>query len=170
MIILGVDPGTAETGYGVIEESGHVLRVLAFGTIKTSPRHSAPVRLAQTYDRLSEIIRVHKPDVMAVERLFFARNEKTALSVGRTIGVLLLCAAQKSLDTIEYTPNEVKQAVVGYGAADKRQVQCMVARLLRLEEVPKPDHAADALALCICHAHSAKIRHLSKENEVAVGG
>jgi len=163
MTILGIDPGTADTGYGIIDTEGDRTTVIAYGSIRTSPRLAAAQRLAQVYDRLADLIEVYRPDVMAVERLFFAKNERTALAVGRTVGVVLLCAAQKDVPTVEYTPNEVKQAVVGYGAAEKRQVQYMVTKILGLNEIPKPDDAADALALCICHAHSARMRSLSAE-------
>lgn len=161
MFILGIDPGTADTGYGIVEKVGNTPKIIAYGSIKTSSKLSSGERLAQIYDRLSALIDTYHPDVMVVEKLFFAKNERTALAVGRTIGVVLLCAAQKKLEIVEYAPNEIKQAVVGYGAADKQQVQYMVARILGLKETPKPDHAADALALCICYAHSAKLRSLS---------
>jgi crossover junction endodeoxyribonuclease RuvC len=159
--ILGIDPGTADTGFGVIETAGGRTDVLTYGSIKTSSKLEAGDRLVQICDRLQGLIDTYEPEVMVVEKLFFSKNERTALAVGRTVGVVLLCAAQRKLPTVEYTPNEVKLAVVGYGGAEKKQVQYMVARILRLDEIPKPDDAADALALCICHAHSARIRGLS---------
>jgi len=160
MLILGIDPGTADTGYGMVDNSRGRLRVLGYGSIRTSPNLSAGERLMQIWERLGELIDAYHPDVMAIEKLFFARNERTALAVGRTAGVVLLCAAQRRLEIVEYTPNEIKQAVVGYGAAEKKQVQYMVSRILQLDEIPRPDDAADALAVCICHAHSARIRGL----------
>lgn len=160
MIILGIDPGTATTGYGVVRTNGASLEVVAQGPILTKAGLPAADRLMSIYEQLDKIIETHKPDALVIERLFFARNETTALAVGRASGVVLLLAAQRGLQTMEYTPLEVKQAVVGYGAADKKQVQFMVQRILNLPSVPKPDDVADALALCICHAHSAKIRSL----------
>lgn len=163
MIILGIDPGTADTGYGVVETLGDSPQLLTYGSIKTSSKHQPGFRLSQIYENLDQLIETFRPDVMVVEKLFFAKNERTALAVGRTVGVVLLCAAQRKLEVAEYTPNEVKLSVVGYGGADKRQVQYMIARIFKLDEVPKPDDAADALALCICHAHSAKMRELSSK-------
>ncbi len=160
MVILGIDPGTADTGYGIINTVGDTSKLIKYGSIKTSPKQQPGERLAYAYEQVGQLIHSYQPDIMAVEKLFFAKNERTALAVGRTVGVVLLCAAQKDLEVVEYTPNEVKQSVVGYGGADKRQVQYMVARILKLEDIPKPDDAADALAVCICHAHSARLRGL----------
>ena len=160
MVILGIDPGTATTGYGVLRKTGDRLEPLAYGAILTSSKQPAPERLKSIYQQLEKIIEEHKPDALVMERLFFARNETTALAVGRASGVVLLLASQKDLKTEEYTPLQVKQAVVGYGAADKKQVQYMVQKILNLPEQPKPDDVADALALCVCHAHSVKLRSL----------
>ncbi|MDO8588005.1 MAG: crossover junction endodeoxyribonuclease RuvC [Armatimonadota bacterium] len=160
MIILGIDPGTATTGYAVVRTDGSRLEVLACGPIYTTPDLPAAERLNSIYQQLDKIIDAHKPDALSIERLFFAKNETTALAVGRASGVVLLLAAQRGLKTEEYTPLEVKQAVVGYGAADKKQVQFMVTKILNLAQTPKPDDVADALALCICHAHSAKMKSL----------
>ena len=118
---------------------------------------SPPMRLLMIYRGLEQLIEEHRPDTLATERLFFSRNETTALTVGRTIGIVLLLAAMKGLPWQEYTPMEVKQAVVGYGGADKKQVQFMIQRILSLDAVPKPDDAADALAVAVCHAHSAGV-------------
>jgi len=159
-LILGIDPGTATTGYGLVSaELGKTVAV-DFGAIITSPRRSPELRLSDIYNQLCELIDSHRPDVMAVERLFFSKNETTAFAVGRTSGVVLLAASQRHLPVVEYTPMEIKQAVVGYGGAEKKQVQYMVQRILGLSETPKPDDAADALAAAICHAHSAKLKSL----------
>ena len=161
MRILGIDPGTATTGYGVVERVGSTPTLIDYGAVTTSPRRTAPERLLDIYTRINEIIDRHSPDVIVMERLFFAKNQTTAIAVGKACGVLQLAAAQRGLPVVEYTPMEVKQAVVGYGGAEKRQIQYMVQRILGLDEPPSPDDAADALALCICHAHSEKIRSLS---------
>ena len=160
MRILGLDPGTATTGYGVVDRIGSSPSLVDFGAITTSPRHDAPERLLQIYNRLNEIIDRYTPDVVVMERLFFAKNQTTAISVGKACGVMQFAAAQRGLAVVEYTPMEVKQAVVGYGGAEKRQIQYMVQRILDLKEPPKPDDAADALALAVCHAHSEKVRGL----------
>jgi crossover junction endodeoxyribonuclease RuvC len=154
-LILGLDPGTATTGYGLVEEiTGGGLRAVEFGTIQTSAELPDPGRLVILYQRLREIILLHRPQGSAVEKLFFQKNVKTALSVGQARGVILLALAEAGLNIGEYTPNEVKQAVVGYGKADKNQVQEMVRVLLNLQEIPKPDDAADALAVAITHIHT----------------
>lgn len=155
MIILGIDPGIATTGYGVLEKEGQKLKSLDYGAILTSPRDEPPDRLLSIYDQLNHLLDLYQPDFVVTERLFFAKNETTAFGVGRTIGVVLLAASQRGVPWTEYTPPQVKQAVVGYGGAEKKQVQYMIQRLLNLPSVPKPDDAADALAIAICHAHSA---------------
>ncbi len=162
MVILGVDPGTASTGYGLVAEAedGHLFAI-DFGVITTPPNLCMPDRLAQLYRALNEIIFLHHPSGGAVEKLFFHRNVTTALSVGQARGVILLAFAQSSLVIGEYTPMEVKQAVSGYGGAHKNQVQQMVRALLGLREIPRPDDAADALAIAICHLHS--MRYLQAE-------
>ena len=154
MVILGVDPGTATTGFGVVRKTGQQIAVVEFGVIRTPAADAPPDRLHQIYARLSELFDAHQPDVLVTERLFFSKNETTAFSVGRTIGVALLLAAQRGVPWTEYTPPQVKQAVVGYGGAEKQQVQFMVQRILGLPAPPRPDDAADALAIAICHAHS----------------
>ncbi len=165
MITLGIDPGTAITGFGIIrEEQDGSLVVLDFGVIRTSPEFTQADRLAQLYGKITQLILLHQPDMGAVEKLFFERNVRTALNVGQARGVALLAMAQAKLHIGEYTPLEVKQAVAGYGAADKNQVQQMVRTILGLEVVPHPDDAADALAVAICHIHSAKMRNLLAEN------
>jgi crossover junction endodeoxyribonuclease RuvC len=165
MITFGIDPGTAITGYGIIkEEYDGSLKVLDFGVIRTSPDQSHAERLVQLYKRIKELILLHQPDMGAVEKLFFERNVRTALNVGQARGVALLAMAELNMRIGEYTPLEIKQAVVGYGGADKNQVQQMVKTILGLEVIPHPDDAADALAVAICHIHSVKIRNLYDEN------
>lgn len=159
MVILGIDPGTATTGYGVLSKEGQRIQVLEYGVIRTPPEQSAPERLRAIADRLDDLLDRHHPDFLATERLFFSKNETTAFSVGRTIGVVLLAAARRGIAWTEYSPPQVKQAVVGYGKADKRQVQFMVQRILGLDSPPRPDDAADALAVALCHAHSAPPDH-----------
>ncbi len=163
MIILGIDPGFATMGYGVLDKQGQRLTALDFGVITTPATDPAPKRILTINDRLCQLFDQHKPDFLVTERLFFAKNETTAFGVGRTIGVAMLIAAQRGIEWAEYTPPEVKQAVVGYGGADKKQVQYMIQRLLNLRECPKPDDAADALAVAICHAHSAGILALQEK-------
>jgi crossover junction endodeoxyribonuclease RuvC len=166
MITLGIDPGIAITGYGIIkEEQTGDLKVLDFGAIRTSADLSSAERLAQLYQRIKQLILLHRPDLGAVEKLFFERNVRTALQVGQARGVALLAMAEGGLQIGEYTPMEVKQAVAGYGAADKNQVQQMVRTILGLESIPRPDDAADALAVAICHIHSAKMRNLMSGSE-----
>jgi crossover junction endodeoxyribonuclease RuvC len=166
MITLGIDPGTAITGYGIInEELDGYLKVLDFGVIRTSADLPQGERLVQLYKRIKDLILLHHPEMGAVEKLFFERNVRTALHVGQARGVALLAMAESNLQIGEYTPLEVKQAVAGYGGADKNQVQQMVRTILGLETVPHPDDAADALAVAICHIHSAKMRNLYAENE-----
>jgi crossover junction endodeoxyribonuclease RuvC len=165
MLAIGIDPGTAITGFGVIrEEQDGSLTVIDYGVIETSSKDSMPQRLVQLYQDLKQIIEQHNPQSGAVEKLFFARNVRTALSVGQARGVALLTLAEAGVELSEYSPNEIKQAVAGYGGADKNQVQYMVRALLELEEIPKPDDAADALAVAICHLHSARIRSLGDDH------
>lgn len=164
MLAIGIDPGTAITGYGVVREAedGSLVAV-DYGVIQTSPDHAMPDRLAQIYHQLKQIILLHSPQSGAVEKLFFARNVRTALSVGQARGVALLALAESGIKIKEYSPNEIKQAVAGYGGADKNQVQQMVKVLLELDQVPQPDDAADALAVAICHLHSARMQALEDQ-------
>ncbi|RME85769.1 MAG: crossover junction endodeoxyribonuclease RuvC [Caldilineae bacterium] len=159
-IVLGIDPGTAITGYGLVSEQDGELQAIAYGVIRTPAEDPLRVRLVQIYDALRELIRHHKPAAAAVEELFFARNARTALSVGHARGVVLLAVAQSNLPLFHYKPAQVKQAVTGYGGADKQQVQEMVRMLLGLDERPQPDDAADALAVAICHIHSTAMLRL----------
>jgi crossover junction endodeoxyribonuclease RuvC len=161
MLVIGIDPGTAITGYGLVrEEEDGSLTVVDYGAILTPPDHLMSLRLLQLYRDLKDLLNLHQPDSGAVEKLFFARNVRTALSVGQARGIALLALAEAGIPQAEYAPLEIKQAVAGYGGADKNQVQQMVRALLNLGEVPQPDDAADALAIAICHVHSAKIKAL----------
>lgn len=165
MIVLGVDPGTAITGFGIIEEyDDQTLKVLDYGAIRTSSTLADWDRLQILYKKIREIILLHQPDCGAVEKLYFQQNVTTALSVGQARGVILLAMAQNGLKVGEYSPLEVKQAVVGYGRAEKIQVQRMVTTLLALDETPSPDDVADALAVAICHLNSYKMKNLGKES------
>lgn len=150
MIILGIDPGTATTGFAIIEAKG-AFRVLDYGVISTKAGKPISLRLQEIYEGICELIEEYKPNTASVESLFFCNNLKTATAVGQARGVVMLACQQHGLDFFEYTPKQVKQAVVGYGMADKKQVQFMVQRLYQLKELPRPDDAADALALCYCH-------------------
>jgi crossover junction endodeoxyribonuclease RuvC len=160
MCILGIDPGTATTGYGIIKETHTGVESLDYGIISTSPEVSMEKRLLKIYQEIKRILILHRPDSCAVEKLFFRRNVTTAISVGQARGVILLAMAEENVSLAEYTPNEIKQAVAGYGAAGKRQIQIMVQNILNLKEMPKPDDAADALAIAICHLHSGRIMDL----------
>ncbi len=156
-IILGIDPGTATTGFGVIYKEGGEIGFIDCGIIKTSPKTSFPKRLLEIEKDLSSIIKKHKPNSVAIEKIFFAKNTKTAIEVGHARGVAILVAAKSKKDIFEYTPLEVKQAITGYGGADKKQIQEMVKCTLCLEQIPKPDDAADALAIAICHSQNRKL-------------
>jgi crossover junction endodeoxyribonuclease RuvC len=164
VIILGIDPGTATTGYGVItEDAAGEARLVRYGVIQTPAGVPMPERLLIIHREAAVLIREHAPDAVAVEALFFGRNVTTALTVGQARGVVLLAAAQAGLPVYEYKPAEVKQALAGYGGADKRQMQEMVRILLGLSEIPRPDDAADAVAVAICHLHSARLQKLMDE-------
>ncbi len=156
MIVLGIDPGTAALGYGVVERTGSRLRAVDFGCITTSADQSLPERLLIIHEAITEVIATHQPDIMGVERLFFSRNAQTAFGVGQARGVVLLAAAQAGVAVREATPNEIKLAVTGYGAADKEQVGRMVSVILGLDAVPTPDDTADALACAIATANSER--------------
>jgi len=158
MAVIGIDPGTALTGYGIVEElRNQSLRVIDFGVIRTESTDKPEIRLKIIFTQLNEILSLYKPETGAVEKLFFQRNTRTAMSVGQARGVAILSLAVAGLSVSEYGPVEIKQAVVGYGRASKNQVQQMVKMLLNLQEIPKPDDAADALAVAICHIHSRKM-------------
>lgn len=153
MIIMGVDPGTAITGYGVLDYENNRFKVLDFGAIRTESKYPLAARLDILFEQLNSVLVKNSPDQFAMEELFFNKNTRTALAVGHARGVAMLAAARAGLDVYEYTPLQVKLAVVGEGKADKAQVQFMVRALLSLRENPRPDDVADALAVAICHAH-----------------
>ena len=154
MIVLGIDPGTAMTGYGLVERTGSRLRAIDYGCLETPSTMELPQRLLLIQQGIAELIETHRPDLVAVERLFFNKNVQTAFAVGQARGVALLTAAQFGLPVHEYGPHEVKMAVTGYGRAEKAQVQRMVQTVLGLGVLPRPDDAADALAIAICLAHA----------------
>ncbi len=154
MTILGIDPGYAIVGYGVLEYDGRRFKTIEYGAITTDASMDMMDRLKSIYDDLNKVIERVKPDFMAIEELFFNSNQKTAINVAQARGVLVLAALNHGIEVFEYTPLQVKQAVAGYGRADKNQVQQMVKILLGLDSVPKPDDTADAVAIAICHGHS----------------
>ncbi|MBC8535662.1 crossover junction endodeoxyribonuclease RuvC [Feifania hominis] len=160
MRILGIDPGIASVGYAVVDYAGSRFTPVTYDTFHTPAGLTLEVRLLQIYEFLCGLIAQHRPDAMSVEELFFNTNVTTAIMVGHGRGVILLAAAKHGVPVFEYTPSQVKQAVVGYGKAEKKQVQQMVKMLLHLKEIPKPDDTADAVALAVCHAHSAKSKLL----------
>lgn len=155
MVVLGIDPGYAIVGWGLVEFKNNTFRPLRFGAITTGADVDFNLRLKMIYDDLSEVIDTFKPDAMAIERLYFTTNQKTAIMVAEARGVILLSAKQRSLPIFEYTPLQVKTAVTGYGKAKKPQVMEMTRRLLKLPEVPKPDDTADALAIALTHIQAA---------------
>jgi crossover junction endodeoxyribonuclease RuvC len=155
VIVLGIDPGTAALGYGIVESIGGRVREVDHGCLVTSPDTSLPERLLAIHTLVDELIALHEPVLVAVERLFFSKNVQTAFAVGQARGVVLLAAAQHGLPVREATPNEVKSAIAGYGAADKEQVQRMVQMVLGMTERPRPDDAADALAIAVWAANTA---------------
>ncbi|HEX7950114.1 MAG TPA: crossover junction endodeoxyribonuclease RuvC [Candidatus Limnocylindrales bacterium] len=156
MIVLGIDPGTASLGYGIVERVAGRLREVDHGCLTTSPDSTLPERLLQIHALVDELISLHQPDLLGVERLFFSRNVQTAFAVGQARGVVLLAAAQHGTPVREATPNEVKSAITGYGAADKEQVQRMVQLVLGMGELPRPDDAADALAIATWVANTER--------------
>jgi len=158
MVVLGIDPGTANTGYGVVARRGGRLVALDGGTIETAAGHDTGARLAAIHARVGELLDAYEPAALAVEDLYFGANARSAFAVGQARGVVMLAAGQRGLPCASYTPQQVKSAVCGSGRAGKGQVQRMVQRLLALAELPAPDHAADALAVAICHANGAALR------------
>jgi crossover junction endodeoxyribonuclease RuvC len=160
-LILGLDPGTASTGFGLVTGPlGGPGRLLEFGVIRTAAATPMPERLAEIHQAVGQLLSEHAPAAVAVEEVFFSSNVSTALVVGQARGVLLLAAAQAGVPVFEYKPNEVKQALTGHGRADKRQVQDMLRLVLGLEEIPRPDDAADAVAVALCHLQLARYREL----------
>ncbi len=161
MLALGIDPGTATTGYGLVREDGDgALEMVGCGVITTLAGVPMPERLVELHKGIADLVAKYQPTQAAVEKLFFQKNVKTAITVAQGRGVAILALAQAGLTVGEYTPLEIKQSIAGYGGADKYQVQQMVRALLNLADIPKPDDAADALAIAICHLHSARTRQL----------
>jgi crossover junction endodeoxyribonuclease RuvC len=156
-LALGIDPGTATTGFGLVRlELDGSLVAVKYGVILTPKEASAPARLEMLYNDLTDLLKEYQPDTAAVEKLFFSRNVTTAIAVGQARGVVMLCMQQAGVEPSEYTPNEIKQAVAGYGGAQKKQIQEMVRALLQLDSIPKPDDAADALAIAITHLNTRR--------------
>jgi crossover junction endodeoxyribonuclease RuvC len=155
MRVLGVDCGGEYTGYGVVEGDGRELTCLVTGAVRLAPKQALELRLKKVYDELSALIIEYQPEVVAIEDVFYSVNAKSALKLGHVRGVAMMAAAQQGLSVVAYAPLAIKSAVVGYGRAEKAQVQVMVARLLHLDELPQPADAADALAIAICHIHTA---------------
>lgn len=156
MRIIGIDPGTGILGFGIIDVARGKAALVDGGVIRTPVKQDDAIRLETIYDELTGIIKHHKPDIMSVEKLFFSQNVTTAMSVAQARGVVLLCARQAKLQIFEYTPLQIKQAITGYGKADKKQVQEMVKIILNLKSIPKPDDAADALAAAITHSTTVR--------------
>ncbi|MBQ8171453.1 MAG: crossover junction endodeoxyribonuclease RuvC [Oscillospiraceae bacterium] len=155
MRILGIDPGYAIVGYGVLDYDKSVFSVVNYGAITTEAGVPFDKRLTEIYDDMCSLLDMFKPDCMSIERLYFTNNKTTGIDVAQARGVIMLAAAQRNIEIYEYTPLQVKQSVVGYGRAEKHQVQEMVKNILRLKECPRPDDTADAVALAICHGHSS---------------
>lgn len=162
--ILGIDPGTATMGWGVIRQEGSRLRYVQHGAITTPSNWEMPRRLGRLFDGVTELVRGYRPETVAIEELFFNTNVTTGITVGQARGVAILAAYKAGIEVTEYTPLQVKQAVTSYGRADKQQVQEMVRALLNLREIPKPDDAADGLAIAICHAFTSRM-----DGKVGVG-
>jgi len=162
MIILGIDPGLAIMGWGVIETNGHKLRLIDYGTVLTEAGTPMPLRLRTIQTGVRNLIAQYAPNEIAFEELFFARNVTTALQVGAARGAAIIAAVNHTEELYEYTPMQIKQAVTGYGKADKKQIQQMVKMLLNMEDIPKPDDAADGLAVAITHAHTSHSKQLFK--------
>lgn len=168
MIVLGIDPGTANTGFGVIELRGQKLIALDGGVITTRPEAPPQIRLSHIHRRVCELLDGHHVTIVSLEEIFFGRNAQSAFAVGQARGVVMLAAGQRRLDCISYTPQQIKHSVCGSGRADKDQVSRMVQQLLSLEAPPRPSHAADALAIAICHANGAP--HAAAVAESRVSG
>ncbi len=162
MVILGIDPGLARLGYGVIEVDGDKRRVIQFGMLTTPAGVPMPKRLQQLWRGMNQLMDTYKPDEVAFEELFFSKNITTGMAVSMARGVALVAVAERTENLYEYTPMQIKQAVTGYGGADKHQVQMMVKMLLNMKEIAKPDDAADALAVALTHANSMHAKHLFK--------
>lgn len=162
MLVLGIDPGTATTGYGLVKyERGREI-MIRYGVIRTSPDLDMPRRLVKINQEYNELLTEYNPDAVAIEELFHHKNAKTVITVAQCRGILLMTAAARPVEIAEYTPLQVKQAVTGFGNADKKQVQIMVQKILKLDAVPRPDDAADALAIALCHLHSYRLGNMFK--------
>lgn len=159
MIVLGLDPGLATTGYGIIKSKNNKLEVINYGCILTKSHLPFSSRLLTIYKSTKKLIITYKPDIVVIEEVFFCKNVKTALQIGQVRGVIMLSVIEANIDISEYTPLQVKQAITGFGRADKKQMQEMVKVLLNLNSIPKPDDAADALALAICHIYSSRLKN-----------
>lgn len=172
MVVLGIDPGYAIVGWGIISYKGSKFSPIDYGAVLTSAKDDFLIRLEKIYDDINQIIETHKPDAMAIEKLYFQNNQKTAIDVAQARGTILLSARKHSLPVYEYTPLQIKSALTGYGKALKPQVMQMVKRLLSLREVPKPDDTADALAAGICHVQSLGRNYIQSliSNKNIVGG
>nr|WP_298876006.1 crossover junction endodeoxyribonuclease RuvC [uncultured Mogibacterium sp.] len=162
MRIIGIDPGYAIMGYGILDYNGNRFKTVNYGSIETKAGVPMPERLKLLYDGLTEIIQEYKPDEASIEELFFNRNVTTAIGVGEARGIAMLACVEGGLSVSEYTPMQIKQALVGYGKAEKKQVQMMVKTILNLKEVPRPDDTADAVAAAICHAHSRNSKTIGR--------
>jgi len=169
MLVLGIDPGLAITGYGLVDETEGELGLVRYGVITTPAGMALPERLCMMYEQLQEVVTEHRPDIAAVEQLFFAKNAKTAMLVGQARGVILLTLSLSDVPLFEYTPLQIKQALAGYGRATKNQVQRMVQMVLGLDDIPTPDDAADAVATAICHLQSARMSELASCQEIEEG-
>jgi len=156
LVIMGVDPGVVTTGYGILRVVGHEVNVVTYGTIKISKDHDLPSRLLGIHQELGKICSFYQPTVLALEEIFFSRNRRSAMLVGHVRGAIILAAVQRGLSIATYTPLQIKQAITGYGRAEKEQVQKMLRLILKLPEVPEPDHAADALATALCHYYNSR--------------
>ena len=171
MKVLGVDPGTAATGYGVVvRKDGGAVSLVECGVIRTSAGEGMPVRLKEIRDGLADVIERQRPDVVAVESIFYGKNVRTTVMLGHARGVVLLAAAEAGLEVADYTPSEIKNAIVGTGRGTKEQVQFMVKQLLRLKEVPKPADAADGVAVALCHVNTGRLAALERGRAMAGGG
>jgi len=167
MVILGIDPGLANTGWGVIETRGMQVRARAYGCIHTEKGDGVPARLKRIHDEIAAVIARYGPQEVAIEEIFFCANAQSAIATAQARGAALVACASCGLEIGEYTPMQIKQAVAGTGAAEKQQIQYMVKTLLQLEREPRPDHCADALAAAVCHAHLGAWRRLSSEQNLA---
>jgi len=166
VVVLGIDPGTATLGWGIIKRTEEVAyKVEAYGCIRTDKSDLFSRRLEEIHKKLGKIIKKYRPDIAAIEQLFFAKNIKTAISVGEARGVAILAAVEANLAVAEYTPLQVKQSLIGYGRAEKKQMQKMLKVLLRLKDIPSPDDAADALAVALCHLNSQRMSELGKREQ-----